>query len=71
MCLVDLAKPLRRAKMPIGVLFWVLMIFWLIFGVYWHRNEFTRGSYGLVGGHFLLFILLAIIGWKVFGPILH
>lgn len=57
--------------MPIGVLFWVLMIIWLLFGIYWHRGEFTRGSYGIVGGHFMLFILLAIIGWKVFGPILH
>jgi hypothetical protein len=57
--------------MPIGVLFWVLMIIWLLLGLYWHRGEFGRGSYGLVGGNLLLFIILAVIGWKVFGPILH
>ncbi|VEB37271.1 hypothetical protein [Legionella cherrii] len=57
--------------MPIGVLFWVLMLIWLLFGLYWHRNEFSRGSYGIVGGNIMLFILLAIIGWKVFGPIFH
>ncbi|HCJ1069202.1 hypothetical protein [Legionella cincinnatiensis] len=57
--------------MPIGVLFWVLMLVWLLFGLYWHRTEFSRGNYGIVGGNIMLFILLAIIGWKVFGPILH
>jgi Na+/proline symporter len=57
--------------MPIGVLFWVLMIVWLIFGLYWNRGDFARGNYGLAGGHLLQFILLAILGWKVFGPLLH
>jgi hypothetical protein len=57
--------------MPIGVLFWVLMLIWLLFGLYWNRADFGRGSYGLLGGNLLLFILLAILGWKVFGPILQ
>jgi Na+/proline symporter len=57
--------------MPIGVLFWVLMIIWLLFGLYWHRGDYTRGNYGLVGGNLMLFVLLAILGWRVFGPILQ
>lgn len=57
--------------MPIGILFWVLMVVWLLFGFYWHRSDFSHGSYGIVGGNLMLFILLAIIGWKVFGPIIH
>lgn len=57
--------------MPIGVLFWVIMIVWLLFGLYWNRSDFSRGNYNVVSGNLLLFILLAIIGWKVFGPILH
>jgi len=57
--------------MSIGVLFWLIMIIWLLFGFYWHRSDFSRGNYGIVGGNVMLFILLAILGWKVFGPILH
>ncbi|HRD68862.1 MAG TPA: hypothetical protein PK657_01840 [Legionella sp.] len=57
--------------MPIGVLFWVLMILWLLLGLYWHRGDFASRNYGLVGGNLLLFVLLAILGWRVFGPILQ
>ncbi len=57
--------------MPIGVLFWVLMLIWLLFGFYSYRADFSRGSYGVVGGNLMLFILLAILGWRVFGPILQ
>lgn len=57
--------------MPMGVLFWVLMIIWLIFGLYRNRADFGRGDYGVLGGNLILFLLLAIIGWKVFGPVLQ
>ena len=57
--------------MPIGVLFWVLMIFWFLFGLYWNRKDIMGGDYGMAGSNFLLFILLALVGWKVFGPILQ
>lgn len=57
--------------MPIGVLFWLIMIVWLLFGFYLNRSDFSRGNYNIVGGNLLLFVLLAIIGWRVFGPILH
>jgi hypothetical protein len=57
--------------MPIGVLFWIIMLIWLLFGFYWNRSDFSRGNYGIVGGNLMLFILLAILGWKVFGPIFH
>ena len=57
--------------MPIGILFWVLMIFWLLFGLYWHRGDLRGGNYGIVGGNLLLFILLGLIGWRVFGPVLQ
>jgi hypothetical protein len=53
--------------MPISILFWVLMIIWLLFGFWasyepgapyrWHRG----------GAHFLTWLMLAILGWKVFG----
>ncbi len=54
--------------MPIGILFWVLMIFWFLFGLYWNRRDIAGGNYGVAGGNLVLFILLALLGWKTFGP---
>lgn len=53
--------------MPIGLLFWFLMILWFLLGLYWHRAEFSAGNYGIFGGNLLLFILLFLLGWRVFG----
>ena len=57
--------------MPIGILFWVLMIFWLLFGLWWNGDQFKAGNYGIFGGNLLLFLLLALLGWRVFGPVLQ
>ena len=57
--------------MPIGILFWVLMILWLLFGLWWNGDQFKTGNYGLFGGNLLLFILLGLLGWRVFGPVLQ
>jgi hypothetical protein len=57
--------------MPIGILFWVLMILWFLFGLYWNRADLGSGNYGIVGGNMLLFILLGLLGWRVFGPVLQ
>lgn len=43
------------------------MILWFIFGLYWNRADFQTGNYGAFGGNFLLFILLFLIGWQLFG----
>ncbi len=52
--------------MPIGILFYVLMLLWLVFGLWW--NWPVEGKYGPIGGNLLLFLLLLLLGWKVFGP---
>ena len=54
--------------MTIGFLFWLLMILWFLFGLYWNwpRNG-SQPGYSVVGGNLLLFILLFLLGWKVFG----
>lgn len=57
--------------MPIGILFWVLMILWFLFGLWWNVADFREGKYGPLGGNFLLFILLGLLGWRVFGPVLQ
>lgn len=56
--------------MTIGLLFWILMIIWLVFGliIVWPA---AGPRYYPVGGHLLVWILLALLGWKVFGPALH
>lgn len=52
--------------MSIGLLFWILMIIWLVFGFVAWRG--IAGPYGLVGNSLLLFILLGLLGWATFGP---
>ena len=53
--------------MTIGFLFWLLMVFWLIFGFYWNRNDIRSGNDGMLGGNLMLFVLLFLLGWKMFG----
>jgi hypothetical protein len=57
--------------MPLGSIFWMLMIFWLIFGVAWNSFPTQFGPAGSWGNWFLLFILFAILGWHDFGPVIH
>lgn len=52
--------------MTLGLAFWILMLLWLVFGLWnWWPN------YHLVGGNLLLFILLLLLGWHAFGPPIH
>jgi hypothetical protein len=51
--------------MSVGFLFWILMILWLVFG-FWQW-----GMTPLFGGNLLLWVLLALLGWKVFGFPIH
>lgn len=57
--------------MPIGILFWMLMILWFFFGLWWHGGELRSGNYGFFGGNILLLVLLGLLGWKVFGAVLQ
>ena len=56
--------------MPIGMVFWLLMLLWLFFSLYWGwRTDRAGGfaSFAPVGGNFIVFVLLFLLGWKVFG----
>ena len=53
--------------MSIGLLFWVLMIIWVVFGFVPIGNV----QYKSWGGNILLAILFALLGWAVFGAALH
>jgi hypothetical protein len=55
------------SRMRMGLLFWILMLIWLIFG-FWATSALTSGGdYRPVGGNLLLFLVIALLGWKVFG----
>jgi hypothetical protein len=54
--------------MTIGLLFWILMLFWLVFGMWTNWPGIASGQYGPFGNSLLLFILLLLLGWHSFGP---
>lgn len=54
--------------MPLSVLFWVIYVIAVFFGAWlnygqtgWPRN---------FGGHFVLWILVGILGYRVFGSVI-
>jgi len=55
--------------MKIGLLFWILMLVWLLFGLWWQwpASNGAAVSFAPVGGAFLLFLVVGLLGWKVFG----
>ncbi len=55
--------------MPIGVLFWVIFIIWILLsGWGWRSN---LGEPSVWGGGLILAFLLGLLGWHVFGPLLR
>jgi hypothetical protein len=57
--------------MSFELLFWIIMLFWLITGWLWNSNPTLFGAWGWMPNTFLLWVLLALLGWKVYGPMLH
>ena len=53
--------------MPMSILYWVLMIIWLIFGMWAGYTPGQPYPYRSWGGNLLIFILMGILGYKVFG----
>ena len=54
--------------MTIGLLFWIIMIVWFIFGA-WQSYPVAASPSGrfVFGGHLLLFILFLLLGIHAFG----
>lgn len=52
--------------MTFGLMYWILMLVWLVFGIWQSWPDYKAG-----GGNLLLFVLLVLSGWKVFGPPIH
>jgi asparagine N-glycosylation enzyme membrane subunit Stt3 len=53
--------------LTIGLLFWILMILWFVFGivVYWPGQP--ARPYAGIGNVVLLFVLFFLLGWAEFG----
>jgi len=56
--------------MSFGLVYWILMLIWLVFGL-WANWPATAANARPLGGTLLLFILLVLLGWKVFGAPIH
>ena len=54
--------------MPAGLLFWFLMMVALLFGGLGLGGIWSHGFFAM---NVMLWVLLALLGWKVYGPILH
>ena len=57
--------------MGISLAFWILMLFWLIFGCW---NQYVPNQpYPMkwAGFYLLQFVLFVLIGWKLFGAPIH
>ena len=46
--------------------FWIIMALWLVFG-FWRARAVGDQLYPFWGGHLLVFLLFAILGWQIFG----
>jgi hypothetical protein len=54
--------------MSLNLVFWVIMLLWLVFG-FMTAPRPINGVW--IGGNLLIFVLLAILGWQVFGSAIH
>jgi len=50
--------------MTIGFIFWLLMLLWLVFGVWAYRSA---PNWPVAGGSVFVLVLLFLLGWKTFG----
>jgi hypothetical protein len=56
--------------MTLGHAYWILMLIWLVFGVFVHFG-YAGTWWGVTGNTILLFVLFVLLGWQVFGAPLH
>jgi len=57
--------------MSLGLVFWILMLIWLVFGAWTRWPAIKEGGFKAGGGDLLLFVLLLLLGWHAFGAPIH
>jgi hypothetical protein len=53
--------------MPLGIFFWVIYLI-AIFASYWFFYEANQPWFKRAGGFWVIWLLVGILGWQVFGP---
>jgi hypothetical protein len=57
--------------MPLGILFWVIYVIAIIFSV-WSSYEVNQPLwFRRAGAYFVIWLLVGILGWRVFGPVIR
>lgn len=56
--------------MPLGLMFWILMLIWAVFGVAVHLG-YVGSTFAIGTNNILLLVLFGLLGWQVFGAPLH
>ena len=54
--------------MSFGLIFWIIMLLWLVYGLWDLR---APGQFPVWGNTLWLFILFVLLGWHVFGAPVH
>lgn len=54
-------------QLKVGFVFWFLMLFWFILGLIWGRSFVGPDRPYFYGGGILLFTLLCLLGYGIFG----
>lgn len=57
--------------MSFELLFWIIMLLWILFGFMWNSNPAMFGTWGWLPNSLLMWVLFALLGWKVYGPMFH
>jgi hypothetical protein len=57
--------------MTLGLAFWILMLLWLVLGLWTTWPRAGAPNFPVLGGNLLLFVLLTLLGWHAFGAPIH
>lgn len=53
--------------MPLAYIFWLLIILWAVLGLGYPFITETPNRRVVAGGNLLLFVVIVLLGWQVFG----
>jgi hypothetical protein len=57
--------------MTLGILFWMIYVIAVIFGVWVNYEAGQPAWFRRAGAYLVLWILTGILGWEVFGPVVR
>lgn len=57
--------------MPLGILFWVIYVIAVLFGFWANYNPGQPFAIRPFGSYFVIWLLVGVLGWEVFGPVVR